>query len=111
MKRLLASWIVLSLMLAEVTGQDTVKLYAPVVPNRIADKYVTADYRDIGGYLGYRLEVNLPINDCCRSIRRRYSRDLSDVRVRRPGLGSMWVNSFFRLPKHMRTVTIRSCGG
>ncbi len=59
MKRLLASWIVLSLMLAEVTGQDTVKLYGPVVPNRNADKYVSADYRDIGGYLGYRLEVNL----------------------------------------------------
>jgi len=34
-------------------------LYGPVVPNKIVDKYVPAYYQDIGGYLGYRLDVNL----------------------------------------------------
>src|SRR5580658_8541963 len=33
--------------------------YGPVVPNKVADKYVPANYRDIAGYLGYRLDVNL----------------------------------------------------
>src|SRR5580658_7246892 len=33
--------------------------YGPVVPNKVADKYVPASYQDIGGYLGYRLDVNL----------------------------------------------------
>lgn len=32
--------------------------YGPVVPNKVADKYVPASYQDIGGYLGYRLDVN-----------------------------------------------------
>jgi DUF1680 family protein len=59
MKRLLAIWILLSPTLTEVSGQGTVKLFWPVVANAITDKYVSADYRDIGGYLGYRLEVNL----------------------------------------------------
>ena len=33
--------------------------YGPVVPNKVADRYVPASYQDIGGYLGYRLDVNL----------------------------------------------------
>ena len=31
----------------------------PLVADRVADRYVPADYHDIGGYLGYRLNVNL----------------------------------------------------
>jgi len=38
---------------------DTARFYGPVVPNIVADKYIPAGYRDIGGYLGYRLDVNL----------------------------------------------------
>jgi len=33
--------------------------YGPVVPNKVADRYVPASYQAIGGYLGYRLDVNL----------------------------------------------------
>lgn len=33
-------------------------LYGPVVPNKVTDKYVPASYRDIAGYLGYRLDAN-----------------------------------------------------
>lgn len=42
-----------------VMAQDTVGYWGPVVPNKIADKYVPAYYQNIGGYLGYRLDVNL----------------------------------------------------
>ncbi len=37
--------------------QDT--LPKPLIPNKIADKYIPAQYQDIGGLLGYRLGVNL----------------------------------------------------
>jgi len=40
-------------------GPDTSKFFGPIVPNAIADKYVTASYQNIGGYLGHRLDVNL----------------------------------------------------
>lgn len=59
MKRLLVIGIVASLTMAKVHGQDTAKFYGPVVANTIADKYVSAYYQHIGGYLGYRLDVNL----------------------------------------------------
>jgi DUF1680 family protein len=59
MKRLLVIGILIPLMMAEVTGQDTAKFYGPVVPNRVVDRYVAATYRQIGGYLGYRLDANL----------------------------------------------------
>ena len=36
-----------------------VNLYGPIVPDIVADKYVPASYRDIAGYLGYRLDANL----------------------------------------------------
>ena len=46
-------------MAARAFGSDTTRLYGPVVPNQVADRYVPAYYQDIGGYLGYRLDVNL----------------------------------------------------
>ncbi|HXB09495.1 MAG TPA: beta-L-arabinofuranosidase domain-containing protein [Puia sp.] len=46
-------------VLAGAGGPDTSRVFGPVVPNRVADKYVAAYYQDIGGYLGYRLGVNL----------------------------------------------------
>jgi len=36
-----------------------IKFYAPIVPNKIQDQYAPAYYQDIGGLLGYRLQVNL----------------------------------------------------
>src|ERR1700754_1165601 len=38
---------------------DPETFIGPVVPNRIADKYIPAVYQSIGGYLGYRLNTNL----------------------------------------------------
>ncbi|HEY4322860.1 MAG TPA: beta-L-arabinofuranosidase domain-containing protein [Mucilaginibacter sp.] len=36
-----------------------IKTYDPVIPNKIQDKYISAYYQNIGGLLGYRLDVNL----------------------------------------------------
>ena len=36
-----------------------IKLHEPVVPNKIADKYVPARYQEIEGFLGYRMNINL----------------------------------------------------
>jgi len=38
---------------------DTPQLIHPLVPNRVPDKYIPAQYQNIGGYLGYRLYTNL----------------------------------------------------
>lgn len=35
------------------------KYYGPVVPNKVQDRYVPAYYQHIGGFLGYRMDVNL----------------------------------------------------
>lgn len=60
MKRLLALFITVSTLLAkaEANALDTT-LHGPIVPNKIPDRYLPAAYRDIGGYLGYRLDANL----------------------------------------------------
>ena len=58
MNRLLLLWIAFSPVLVQAGGVDTPKIFGPVVPNIVADKYVSARYQNIGGYLGYRLDVN-----------------------------------------------------
>ena len=45
--------------MAKVSGQDAPGFRGPIVPNKVADKFVSAYYQNIGGYLGYRLDVNL----------------------------------------------------
>src|ERR1700722_3425225 len=42
-----------------VKANGPVVLKGPVVPDKIPDKYVSASYAHIGGYLGYRLDANL----------------------------------------------------
>ncbi|HTR28215.1 MAG TPA: beta-L-arabinofuranosidase domain-containing protein [Puia sp.] len=59
MKRLLVITVLTSLVFGDISGQDNAKFYSPVVSNKVADKFVSAYYQDIGGYLGYRLDVNL----------------------------------------------------
>ncbi len=36
-----------------------VKLYGPIVPNKIQDQYIPAYYQNVGGLLGYRMQMNL----------------------------------------------------
>jgi DUF1680 family protein len=51
--------MVLTSLIQGTSGQDNAKYFGPVVSNKVADKFVSAYYQDIGGYLGYRLQVNL----------------------------------------------------
>jgi len=44
---------------ATAVNLDSIKLYGPIIPNKIPDQYVPAYEQNIGGYLGYRLDVNL----------------------------------------------------
>ena len=70
MKKLLLSCLALFPVLAnagpaspptarQTHAPDSPTLINPLVPNRIPDKYIPAHYQNIGGYLGYRLDVNL----------------------------------------------------
>ena len=36
-----------------------VKLYGPIITNKISDQYIPAYYQNIGGLLGYRMQMNL----------------------------------------------------
>jgi len=59
MKRALA--ILLFFMIGAAHAQDLkpVKLFGPIVPNKIQDQYVPAYYQNVGGLLGYRMQINL----------------------------------------------------
>jgi DUF1680 family protein len=53
----------LGLLLLVVTeakaGGDPIKLLEPIIPNKIADRYIPAWDGQLGGLLGYRMNVNL----------------------------------------------------
>jgi len=42
-----------------IAQESRPEFYGPVVPNKIADSYTSGYYQDIGGLLGYRLNINL----------------------------------------------------
>src|SRR4051794_37927916 len=54
MKKLLAFLVIVVANLQLFAQQ-----WQPIVPDKIADKYIPAHYREIGGLLGYRMNVNL----------------------------------------------------
>jgi len=57
MKRTLTCF--LFLLSAKMGMASNPPFYGPIVPNKIKDKYVPAYYQNIGGLLGYRMQVNL----------------------------------------------------
>jgi len=59
MKKLSLLCFLFCLIALKAISIDKVKIYGPIIPNKIADKYTPAYYQDIGGLLGYRLDVNL----------------------------------------------------
>ncbi len=59
MRRLILFLLMTSPIVLNAGGSDPVKFYGPIVPNKIADQYTSAYYQNIGGYLGYRLDINL----------------------------------------------------
>jgi DUF1680 family protein len=55
------SWLFLALFILSFKAfcSNLYKIYRPLVPNKIADKYIPAYYQNIGGLLGYRMDINL----------------------------------------------------
>ena len=59
MKRLILLLLIISPVVLNAGGADPIKMYGPIIPNKVPDKYISAYYQNIGGYLGYRLDINL----------------------------------------------------
>jgi DUF1680 family protein len=53
--------LLMFIAIGSANAQDLkpVKLYGPIITNKIPDQYLPAYYQNIGGLLGYRLQVNL----------------------------------------------------
>jgi DUF1680 family protein len=59
MKRFVLMLLVCLLAIVKVIGRNSSSHIEPIIPNKIADKYIPAQYQNIGGLLGYRMNVNL----------------------------------------------------
>ena len=59
MKKLLLILICVGLSRVEAAGQIRPHFYGPIVPNKIQDVYEPAYEQNVGGLLGYRMQVNL----------------------------------------------------
>jgi len=59
MYRLLLLTLLIVPLLTHAAVPDSPTSAEPLIPNRIPDRYTPAAYQNIGGYLGYRLNVNL----------------------------------------------------
>ena len=59
MKILLTFVLFVFALLLHAGNLDKVKLYEPIIPNKIPDKFIPARYQQIDGFLGYRMNVNL----------------------------------------------------
>ena len=59
MKRLMLLLLIIIPAILKAGGTEPIKFYGPIIPNKIPDQYIPAYYQNIGGYLGYRLDVNL----------------------------------------------------
>ena len=59
MKIILTFALFLLAVASQAGNPVKIRLYEPIVPNKIADKFVPACYQEISGYLGYRMNVNL----------------------------------------------------
>ena len=49
----------LVLIISSAIKADDIKLYGPIIPNKVTDKYIPGYYQHIGGLLGYQMNVNL----------------------------------------------------
>src|SRR5436309_2679732 len=59
MKKIIFFLFVLGVGRSHASDSVVIKLYDPIVPNKVADKFIPAQYQNIGGLLGYRMNVNL----------------------------------------------------
>ena len=59
MKIILAFALFLLNIASQASDPVKIKLFEPIVPNKIADRFVPASLQQISGFLGYRMNVNL----------------------------------------------------
>src|ERR1700730_15831365 len=59
MKKMMFFLLNLSFLVSYAADLQKIRLWEPVVPNKVADKYIPAYYQNIEGLLGYRMNVNL----------------------------------------------------
>ncbi len=59
MRNLLFFLLCLQVVVVQAGNLKKIKLYEPVIPNKVADKFVPAYYQQITGFLGYRMDINL----------------------------------------------------
>ena len=59
MKILLTLILIFFVFSLQAVNLNKIKLYEPVIPNLVMDKFVPARYQKIEGFLGYRMNVNL----------------------------------------------------
>jgi DUF1680 family protein len=59
MRRTYLAFLLLVLVSSKGFCIDKIKVYGPIIPNKIADQYIPAYYQNVGGYLGYRMNINL----------------------------------------------------
>src|SRR4051812_16366065 len=59
MRKIIFFLFVLSVSRSHASDSAVIKLYEPIVHNKVADKFIPAQYQHIEGLLGYRMNVNL----------------------------------------------------
>ena len=59
MKILLTFVLFLVAIISQAIDLEKIKVYEPIISNKVADKYVSAYYQLINGFLGYRMDINL----------------------------------------------------
>ncbi len=59
MKKLCSLFIVVIAISVQAGNLNEIKLYNPVVPNKVPDQFVSANIQKLDGFLGYRVDVNL----------------------------------------------------
>lgn len=59
MKNILTFALILYAVVTQAANPGKIKLYEPIVPNKIGDKFMPASLQEISGFLGYRMDVNL----------------------------------------------------
>ena len=59
MRTLLTLLFLVIVGISQADNLDKIKLYDPLIPNKVRDKFSPAYYQQIDGFLGYRMNINL----------------------------------------------------
>ncbi|MCK9414728.1 MAG: glycoside hydrolase family 127 protein [Prolixibacteraceae bacterium] len=59
MKNVLIFLLLSCVLISKADNLSKIKIYEPIVANKVADKFVPAYFQEIDGFLGYRMNVNI----------------------------------------------------